>query len=167
MTRSSAPTSVEETRRVFVVRACLAAAGATLGTSATGCGGGGGGSPTAPSPVTGAATLPTVAANVSGGQALLTIDGGSPLASVGGAALVQAGGTQVLVARTAQDAFSAVTATCTHEACTINGATGATFVCPCHGSRFSTSGAVLNGPATRALRQFATQFNGGVLAITL
>ena len=168
MAKTSVPASGEETRRVFVVRACLAAAGATLGTSATGCGGGGGGSsPTAPSPVTGAATLPTVTANVSGSQALLTIDGGSPLASVGGAALVQAGGTQVLVARTAQDAFAAVTAICTHEACTINGVTGATFVCPCHGSRFSTSGAVLNGPATRALRQFATQFSGGVLAITL
>ena len=160
--------STEGTRRVFVVRVCQMAAGVTLGTAMTGCGGGGGGSPTSPSPIPGGATpLPVLNATVAGSQATLAIAAGSPLATPGGAALVRTSGGDLLVARTAADTFSAVTATCTHEACQITGSAGSTFVCPCHGSRYSTSGVVLNGPATRALRQFATQFSGGVLTIQL
>jgi len=43
---------------------------------------------------------------------------------------------------------------------------GSSYVCPCHGSRFDTSGRVLNGPASRALRQYQTQFANGVLTVT-
>ena len=43
--------------------------------------------------------------------------------------------------------FSAVEAVCTHEGCTITGADGATYVCPCHGSRYNRSGQVVAGPA--------------------
>jgi hypothetical protein len=53
--------------------------------------------------------------------------------------------------------------TCTHESCTITGFADSSYVCPCHGSRFDTSGRVLNGPASRALRQYQTQFANGVL----
>ena len=73
----------------------------------------------------------------------------------------------ILVAHTAADTFTAVTATCTHESCTITGFTGQAFVCPCHGSRFSTSGVVQNGPATRSLRSFATRFASNVLTISV
>lgn len=71
-----------------------------------------------------------------------------------------------LVARTSQDAFSALTAVCTHEGCTITNVSGTTFICPCHGSQYSTSGAVLKSPATRSLTTFATQFANGTLTIT-
>jgi len=104
---------------------------------------------------------------VAGGAVTVAVDGASPLAAVGGAALVRSSGGDVLVARTAQDAFSALTAICTHEACTITGFRSPTYVCPCHGSQFSTAGAVLNGPATRSLRTFPTQFAGTTLTITL
>jgi len=45
-------------------------------------------------------------------------------------------------------------------------AADASYVCPCHGSRFDTSGRVLNGPVSRSLRQYQTQFANGVLTIT-
>jgi len=104
---------------------------------------------------------------VSGGAIALTIDASSPLNNVGSAALVQAASVNVLVARTGQDAFTALTAICTHEQCTVTGFENQTYVCPCHGSRFSTSGSVTNGPASSPLRQFATRFAGNVLTITI
>jgi cytochrome b6-f complex iron-sulfur subunit len=70
-----------------------------------------------------------------------------------------------LVARTGQNTFSALSAICTHQTCTITGFEGQTYVCPCHGSQFSTGGQVISGPAPTSLRQFATQFDGNVLTI--
>jgi cytochrome b6-f complex iron-sulfur subunit len=48
----------------------------------------------------------------------------------------------------------------------VTGFSGSQFVCPCHGSTFSTSGAVVQGPANRALQSFAAQINGDVLTFT-
>ena len=59
-----------------------------------------------------------------------------------------------LIANVGTDTYNVMTSTCTHDTCTIDGFTDARFVCPCHGSQFSTSGAVLAGPASRALREF-------------
>jgi cytochrome b6-f complex iron-sulfur subunit len=60
----------------------------------------------------------------------------------------------------------ALTAVCTHEQCTVTGFQNSQYVCPCHGSQYSTSGAVTMGPATRALQQFSTQFSTPTLTIT-
>src|SRR5439155_24682518 len=108
-----------------------------------------GGSATSPSS---APALTVVGGSVGNGAVLVTVDSSSPLASVGGAALVQATAGNFLVARTAQDAFVALTAVCTHEGCTITEYQNSTYVCPCHGSQYSTSGRVLMGPAAVALR---------------
>ena len=111
--------------------------------------------------------LSTVNGSVSGATVVVQIDSASPLATVGGAAKVRSASGLFLVSRTAQDAFTALTATCTHEACTITGFDNSAYVCPCHGSRFNTSGRVLNGPASVPLRSFATQFANNVLTIWL
>jgi cytochrome b6-f complex iron-sulfur subunit len=108
-----------------------------------------------------------VSAGVAGNAVNVAIDDGSPLASVGAAALVQSAVGMFLVARTGQETFAAFTATCTHEACTITGFSNQTFVCPCHGSQFNTTGGVISGPATRALPQFATEFGNDTLTISL
>jgi thiosulfate dehydrogenase [quinone] large subunit len=57
-------------------------------------------------------------------------------------------------------AFSAV---CTHAGCTVRlDSSAAQFVCPCHGSSFSTtSGAVLSGPAPSALPSIPLQVANG------
>jgi len=147
-------------RRDFCVRAGEAFSAAMLGSLLQACGG----SATSPSA---APSLPVVGGSVASGAVTVTIDSSSPLASVGGAALVQSTAGNFLVARTAQDAFIALTAICTHEGCTITGFQNATYVCPCHGSQYNTSGRVVMGPATIALRQFTTQFASNVLAISL
>jgi Rieske Fe-S protein len=155
-------TASNESRRAFCARACQAASLLALGGVLEGCGG----SPTSPSG-SNAPPLTVVAGTAGSGVVTVSIGSGSPLAATGGAALVQSGSGSFLVARTGQDTFVALTATCTHEACTVSGFESQTYVCPCHGSRYSTSGAVVNGPATRALREYATQFANNVLTITL
>ena len=148
-------------RRTFCVQACQTASCLALGSLAQACGGGGG---SAPSNVP---QLSIVNGSVSGATVVVQVDSASPLAAVGGAAQVRSSGGVFLVSRTAQDTFTALTATCTHETCTITGFDSAAYICPCHGSRFNTTGRVLNGPATTALRTFATQFSSNVLTIGL
>jgi cytochrome b6-f complex iron-sulfur subunit len=72
-----------------------------------------------------------------------------------------------LVSRSSTSAFGALEAVCTHEGCTITGAAGDIYVCPCHGSRYSRSGQVVNGPAKANLRQYATSFSDGVVTISI
>jgi len=72
-----------------------------------------------------------------------------------------------LVSRTSASGFTAIDAVCTHEGCTITGADGTTYVCPCHGSRYNRNGQVLAGPAKASLRQFATTFTDDVVTIAL
>ena len=148
-------------RREFCVHACQAASLAAFGSLVSACSG----SPSSPSGS--APALPTLTGTSASGAVTLTVDASSPLATVGGAALVQSGAGNFLVSRSAQDAFVALTAVCTHEACTVTGFQNSRYVCPCHGSQYATNGTVVQGPATRSLQQFATRLAGNVLTITL
>jgi cytochrome b6-f complex iron-sulfur subunit len=113
-----------------------------------------------------ASSLPIANGVLANGVVAVTIDANSPLAATGGMALVQASGNAWLVARTGQDTFTAFSAICTHERCTITGFSNQLFVCPCHGSEFDTSGMVVRGPAAVPLRAHATQFANGTLTFT-
>jgi cytochrome b6-f complex iron-sulfur subunit len=150
-----------QTRREFCVRTGQAAAMLAAGVVA-GCGGGG----TSPSS-TNTPQLGTVAAAVAGRVVSVAVDGSSALNPVGSAVSVQTSLGPFLVAHTAQDTFVALTATCTHEGCTITGFGNNRFVCPCHGSQYSTSGGVVMGPASRSLQAYPTQFANGVLTFTV
>jgi Rieske Fe-S protein len=58
----------------------------------------------------------------------------------------------VIVTRDDTGAVHAFSATCTHQGCQVSGVRSGLIVCPCHGSRFDAkTGAVVNGPASRAL----------------
>jgi cytochrome b6-f complex iron-sulfur subunit len=48
--------------------------------------------------------------------------------------------------------FTAYSLVCTHLGCTAE-SDGQEFACPCHGSRFDKDGALLKGPASRALKE--------------
>ena len=54
-----------------------------------------------------------------------------------------------------QDGLYAMTNTCTHQGCPVTPAAGTTLYCSCHGSRFNSNGAVLNGPASASLVHYA------------
>jgi Rieske Fe-S protein len=147
------------TRREFCA-SCSQAAGLVALGAVAGCGG----SPTGPS--SNAESLPSVTAAVSGRSVSVTLAGSSPLASTGGMALAQTGIGSFLITRTGASTATVLTATCTHEGCAITGFSGSQFVCPCHGSTFSSSGSVVKGPANRSLQQFTATVNGDVLTFT-
>ena len=159
--RNTSNPSSDIDRRQFVLQAGRACGFLTAATIMQAC--------SSPSSSSGGSTaLSTVNATVSGGVASANIAAGSALDAVGGMALIQTPSNgSFLATRTAQTTFSVLTATCTHEGCTVTGFSGTTFVCPCHGSRYSTSGGVVNGPATRSLQTFNSQFSNGVLTFNL
>jgi cytochrome b6-f complex iron-sulfur subunit len=136
------------------------ASGATLATLFSACGG----SPTSPSRT--ASMLGVVPGRFAGSGVQVTV-AGSSLDNIGGAALVESTAGVFLVSRTSATAFMAVDAICSHESCTVTGADANVYVCPCHGSRYSRTGQVLEGPAKASLRQFATTFADGVVTIAV
>ena len=70
---------------------------------------------------------------------------------------------RVAVVREGSD-FLAFDLTCTHLGCTVK-ATEQGFSCPCHGSRFGREGAVLKGPAPRALKRLALERRDGIIRV--
>jgi nitrite reductase/ring-hydroxylating ferredoxin subunit len=148
------------TRREFCA-CCSKAAGLVALGAVAGCGGS---SPTGPSD--NAQSLTTVSSTVSGRTVSVSMAAGSPLASTGAMAITQTSIGTFLLTRTGPTSVSVLTATCTHEGCAVTGFSGSQFVCPCHGSTFSTSGAVVKGPANRPLTSFAAQVSGDVASFT-
>jgi nucleotide-binding universal stress UspA family protein/nitrite reductase/ring-hydroxylating ferredoxin subunit len=66
--------------------------------------------------------------------------------------IVTTGDHKVAVYRDPRGAVHTHSAKCTHMGCTVKwNPTEKTFDCPCHGSRFSPGGEVVNGPAARPL----------------
>jgi cytochrome b6-f complex iron-sulfur subunit len=86
------------------------------------------------------------------------------------ASLKNNGGSRVvnntIVARTTAGNYIAVASKCTHQGTTVNfEANNNRFRCPNHGAVFSTTGAVVNGPASEPLTQYKTELNGNNLRI--
>lgn len=148
-------------RREFCAGACQVASCAALATLTAACGEGSPTSPSAP-----ATTLGTLNGQFSGSSVRVNT-AGTALDTVGGAALVESVAGVFLVSRTGTTSVGALDAVCTHEGCTITGAAGDIYVCPCHGSRYSRTGQVVNGPAKSNLRQYAASVANGVVTISI
>ena len=112
---------------------------------------------------------PTPGPNPGGGSGnTMTID----LSQAANAALNSDGGSLIkqgiIVANTGGGNFVALSSICTHLGCTIGySSANNNFPCPCHGSVFSSSGSVVNGPASTALSSYAISKVGSILTITL
>jgi cytochrome b6-f complex iron-sulfur subunit len=93
-----------------------------------------------------------------------TLDIATGALATNGGSLIKSG---VLVARTTAGAFIAVSAACTHDGTTVEFQSASTnFNCPRHGSKFTLAGAVINGPASKALTVYKTTLTGTSLRVT-
>ena len=152
------------TRRDVCVAACQALSLGAIAATLQACGGSNG-NPNDPG-VNPLPALPNLNATVVNGAATVTA-AGTALSSAGGAAIVTTPnlGT-VLVVRQDAATVSVLTATCTHQQCTITGFQNNVFQCPCHGSQFNATGGVIRGPATQSLRRYNATVSGDVISIT-
>jgi cytochrome b6-f complex iron-sulfur subunit len=72
----------------------------------------------------------------------------------------------IIIARTLANEYIAVSSLCTHQQVTVDfQANNNRFYCSAHGSVFGTTGAVLNGPANVALKQYKTSLTGSNLRV--
>lgn len=118
----------------------------------------------APAPTTAAATAtpkpqPTTAAAVKGPvlASLNSIPAGSAVSIA-----IPGTNDPAFVVHEADGSVKAFSAICTHEGCVISFSKSAkVFACPCHGAQYDIkTGAVLRGPARRALASYKVQVDG-------
>lgn len=87
----------------------------------------------------------------------------SSLGSTGG--FVVAG--SIIIINTG-DQYIALSSVCTHQGCTVSyDHVSTNLPCPCHGSVFSSTGSVVNGPASSPLKKFNITQDGDILTIDL
>ncbi|MBV8930872.1 MAG: Rieske (2Fe-2S) protein [Mycobacteriaceae bacterium] len=66
----------------------------------------------------------------------------------------------IVVTQPSPGVFNGLSATCTHQGCTVSEVAGGTINCPCHGSKFNLDGSVARGPADRPLDAEAVVVHG-------
>lgn len=101
------------------------------------------------------------------GNPKLTANLDSELTTVGSSKIQN----NIILVRTAAGneaaSFVALTAICTHEHCIVGYQSSQNrFVCPCHGSIYDISGAVLQGPAPAALAKYTVSINNNILTVS-
>ena len=98
---------------------------------------------------------------------LFTVDISNNLTNIGDSTTQQGVILVRLATGNTADAFTAVQVTCTHQGAGIayDVAQGI-FVCPRHGSEFSTTGAVVQGPASTPLQEYKVTISGSTLTVS-
>lgn len=86
----------------------------------------------------------------------------SALQNVGGSLIING----TIIVRISTTDFTALWRSCTHEGTPVNyQSSQQNFICPNHQSKFTLTGAVINGPATVALRKYNTTLTGSMLRV--
>ena len=137
-------TDPRPSRRSVLAAGAVGAGGLTLAACGSSGGDAGGGPTAAPSSSDGPMTL-TALADVPVGEAI----------SVPGP-----NGKAVIVGRPTETTAVAFSAICTHQGCTVAPGDGE-LDCPCHGSRYDLTGAVINGPAPEPLTPYQVHVKDG------
>jgi len=153
------PTDPATSRRAFLSRTLLGFAAAGIAWIVQACGGS-----TAPPAPKGPRTIGID----------LTESRFAPLGSVGGTVTLDASALDglpdngIFLTRQSETSILCLDRTCTHQFCQVGSfGAGGIALCPCHGSRYSTTGAVVNGPARTALTRYDASLDGTTLTITL
>ena len=111
--------------------------------------------------------VPAGKATMCGANLCLSLAENPDLADAGGILLfTQAPGKTIFVTRVSDTELRALSGVCTHAGCIVEWE-GSRFDCPCHGSQFTATGAVMKGPAGTPLRTFTTMLEGDQLTIML
>jgi len=88
-----------------------------------------------------------------------TVIGSTDDVPVGGGAIFAEH--EVVVTQPVAGTFSAFSAVCTHQGCTVGEVAENLIICPCHGSRFDVGdGAVVRGPADQPLSRVDIAVHG-------
>ena len=98
------------------------------------------------------------------GPVTITVGDHPELATVGTFARVL---TSIGVKRTGPTSFDALSLVCTHQGCGVTITSNTQLDCPCHFSRFDGDGAVVRGPADRALGRFNTSYDASTDVLTI
>ncbi len=73
----------------------------------------------------------------------------------------------IIIIRSTDTQYVALSKVCTHQGCTVMyDSTTNQVPCPCHGSLYSISGTVINGPAPASLKRYDVKLNGNILTIS-
>lgn len=73
----------------------------------------------------------------------------------------------ILIIRSGTSSYIALSSICTHQGCTVAyNSSDDKIACPCHGSLFTTTGAVLQGPASSSLKTYNVKIEGNNLKIS-
>lgn len=92
----------------------------------------------------------------------------SELESVGGYVAILVRALVIIIAHVEPDVFVCLDAACTHQRCLLRYDPGARrFPCPCHGSVFAESGALIRGPAAAPVQSFPTSLGDDGIVIDL
>lgn len=103
------------------------------------------------------AALASVSVPATGGRVVVVPGQHPSLDDAGGFLTVRPEGWRLplYVLRREDGGFAALSPVCTHLGCVVE-VQGPVLVCPCHGSTYDRTGAVIRGPAPRPLRSLPT-----------
>lgn len=146
-------------RRGFLTTAGGAAISAALLAACSG----GDGSPTEPGPISG--VIPTGVERV-GNSYRIDLARVPALQQANGFLIIGAAPAAIVV-NLGNNSFRAFTAVCTHANCLVSTFGNNRITCNCHGSQFDTTGRVITGPATQALRAFAVNLDSATQLLTV
>jgi Rieske Fe-S protein len=98
----------------------------------------------------------------------LTVAANKELLTAGGALVIDSDTDTIIVIRVSDTEVAALSDICTHSGCeNLYTASSQTLDCPCHGSKFSLTGTVINGPARRPLKVYTATLANNMITVTL